>query len=429
MKGLRKTGEEFDIELSLASVLIDNNWHAAGIVRDISDRKNAEKQNKALESELQHAQKMESIGRLAGGVAHDFNNLLTVIKGNLDLTDMLNTADKSLRSSIETIRAAADRAAGLTRQLLIFTRKQVNEPSVVDLNESVLTTIKMLRRLIGENVEIKTDLTTYELFTLIDPGQLEQVIMNLTVNARDAMPEGGTITITTRKQPLTLEEAQLLGFTSAGEYLQLSLADTGTGMSEEIQAKAFDPFFTTKEVGKGTGLGLATVYSIVKQAEGKVRIESKVGFGTTISIYLKLCKKDLEQKDTLSGVVKLPRGNEKILIVEDEVEVKEIISQYLSKQGYKVSIASHGQEAMDIIKSQQIRFDLIITDLVMPEMGGFKLAREIRKQQPSAKIVFMSGYLPDTLSQDEPLEPGVNFIQKPINRMAFTQFVRRSLDN
>lgn len=425
----RKDGSEFDAEARIQYVTIGSKKVLLSIERDITERKQADEEHRRLEAQLQQAQKMEAIGRLAGGVAHDFNNLLTVIIGHIDLALMSLSPSHSLHAPLEEVLKAAERAAGLTRQLLIFSRRQVIEPRLINLNDTIRAMAKMLPRLIEENIAFNLDLCADSFPTKVDPGQIEQVIMNLVVNAKDAMPNGGTLTIRTQNLALDSKESEELRFLSTGDYLCLSVSDAGTGMSEEVKSKAFEPFFTTKEAGKGTGLGLATVYSIIEQAGGRTQIESALEVGTTVYIYLPRCQEESVGDKSLNQIVELPRGSERILLIEDEKEVRAIVKRLLTMQGYQVTDAGNGKEALSLLAEAKEPYSLIISDLVMPGMGGFELVRNVRLKQPALKVIYVSGYIPESMPKDEELVPGVNYMQKPVKRIPFVQLVRKRLDS
>ena len=389
-------------------------------LRDVTDRRQ-------LEDQFRQSQKMEAVGRLAGGVAHDFNNLLTVITSYSQLMlDDLGAADPR-RTDLEEIRKAAAGAATLTRQLLAFSRQQVLEPKVLDLNAVVAGAGKMLKRLIGEDVELATDLAADLGTVKADPGQLEQVIMNLAVNARDAMPMGGKLTIATRNTEVA-ERERLHGLVPAGRYALLAVSDSGMGMDEQTQARIFEPFFTTKEQGKGTGLGLATVYGIVKQSEGFIEVESEIGRGTTFTTYLP--RVDL-RADTEAGSTSPPaslRGTETVLVAEDAGGVRTVARQVLKRHGYVVLTAADGQSALELAAEQEGPIHLLVTDVIMPEMSGRQLADRLRELRPSLKVLFVSGYTDDAVVRHGILEPGIAFLQKPFTPESLARRVREVLD-
>ncbi len=378
-------------------------------------------EQRVLERQLRQVQKMEAIGRLAGGIAHDFNNLLMVIRGHAELLMDQPAADSDwTRSKVKQIEKAADRAAGLTRQLLAFSRMQVLQPKILDLNEVVVDMGKMLPRLIGENIELAMELSPNLARVKADPGQIEQVIMNLVVNARDAMPQGGKVLIESRSVDLDEAFARRHTPLQAGRYVMLAVSDTGTGMDSETQAHVFEPFFTTKEVGKGTGLGLATVYGVVKQSGGYVTLDSELGKGTTFRIYLPPVEASAAPAAAASHQDIATKGTGTILIAEDERGVRELAREFLSLSGYTVLEARDGLEAIAIAESHKGPIDLLITDVVMPRMGGRELAARMAELRPDTRILFMSGYAEYVPSQSEADEKS-QWLTKPFTRVALTR--------
>ena len=382
-----------------------------------------------LEEQLRQSQKMEAIGQLAGGVAHDFNNLLTVISGNTDLLLSDMPTDDPRRAALADVRAAGERAANLTRQLLAFSRKQILEPKLVDVHEVVSGIEKMLRRLIGEDVELLTDLAADPSWVKVDPGQLEQVVMNLAMNARDAMPRGGRLTIRTRnvdpKEPVDLEE-------TAGRQLRpkvaISISDAGIGISPEVKAHLFEPFFTTKGVGKGTGLGLATVFGIVKQSGGDITVESEPGKGATFTVILPSQPGPRRRGGSGASLRAVPRGTETVLVVEDEDAVRRIVKIALESAGYRVIEARNGPEALEAARTHSGEIQLVVTDVVMPKMSGRELVERIVKDHPGVRILYMSGYTDDAVVRHGIVESGVAFLQKPFTPLALARKVREVLD-
>lgn len=383
-----------------------------GILRDITEQKRAEEERKTLEGQLYQSQKMEAIGQLTGGIAHDFNNLLTIISGNAQLSLLDLREGDPLKTSIEEIRKASERAADLTRQLLAFSRKQILEMKVLDLNQVLQRLDKMLRRVIGEDIALEVIPMEPIGKVKADPGQMEQVIMNLAVNARDAMPEGGNLTIETANVELDEEYARKHIAVEPGRYVMLSVSDTGVGMTPEVKERIFEPFFTTKEMGKGTGLGLSTVYGIVKQSGGNIWVYSEPGEGTTFKIYLPQVDEPLEElKEEV--IREIPQGSETVLVVEDDETVRQLAIRILKKQGYKVLEASEGREALLLCEEFKEPIHLILTDVVMPGMSGRILAERLKEIHPEANALYMSGYTNNTILHHGVLEPGINFIQKP----------------
>lgn len=379
----------------------------------------------SLQEQLRQAQRLESVGRLASGIAHDFNNMLTAILGYSELTIQKLPPGDPLIENIEEIKKAAERSTRLTQQLLAFSRKQVLQPKVVDLNEIVLSVRKMLHSVIGADIELTTQLDTELWNTIADPGQLEQVILNLIVNARDAMPDGGRITLETSNTILDDAYASEHIVVSAGEYLLLAVTDTGDGMDSETIKYIFEPFFTTKEPDEGTGLGLATVYGIVKQSGGYIWVYSEVGSGTTFKIYLPKLQTDDVRK--VESDVTLPlHGSETILFIEDELAVREITMNFLKSLGYEVITAETEAQATAICADHPI--DLLITDVVMPRISGPKMAAALLLMYPNLKVLYISGYPNEAIVLHGILESGVDFLQKPFAPVSLAQTVREILD-
>jgi signal transduction histidine kinase/ActR/RegA family two-component response regulator len=388
----------------------------------------AEQEREALQEQLRQSQKVEAIGRLAGGVAHDFNNLLTVIKGYSQLTLAEMKAEDPFRENIEEIKKSADRASDLTRQLLAFSRRQIMEMKVLDLNTILQNLEKMLRRLIGEDIGL-TFLSGDDLRRVkVDPGQIEQVIINLSVNARDAMPKGGKLTIETANAVLDEEYARKHIAVKPGRYVMVSVSDTGMGMTPEVRERVFEPFFTTKERGRGTGLGLSTVYGIVKQSGGNIWIYSEPDRGTTFKIYLPQVDEALEELREKVETRELPRGIETVLIVEDDKEVRKLVARILENHGYKVLEASQGSEALPLSKEYKEQIHLMLADVVMPGLDGRELAERIKLLHPRMKVLYMSGYTENAITHHGILEKGMNYIQKPFTVDALTRKVREVLD-
>jgi two-component system, cell cycle sensor histidine kinase and response regulator CckA len=392
-----------------------------GVTIDITERK-------TLEEQLRQAQKMEAIGQLAGGIAHDFNNLLTAITGYSELTMRRLPAEDPLRQNIEEIKKAGERAAALTRQLLAFSRKQVLQPKVLDLNAVISELEKMLRRLIGEDIGLRTALDSELGSVKADPGQVEQIIMNLVVNARDAMPRGGKLTIETKNVYLDEDYAKNHIAAIPGPYVMLAVSDTGTGMDEQTQARIFEPFFTTKEAGKGTGLGLSTVYGIVKQSGGNIWVYSEVGRGTTFKVYLPRVDEGAQEYKRSTEAEEAIRGVETILLAEDEEMVRKLARQVLEMYGYQVLDAANGGAALLICERHTGPIHLLITDVIMPEMSGRELAGRLAQLRPEMKVLYMSGYTDNAIVHQGVLDEDANFIQKPFPTDALARKVREVLD-
>ena len=392
-----------------------------GIQRDVTERVH-------LEEQLRNAQQMEAIGRLAGGVAHDFNNILSIIMGHGELLLATAGADERTRSGLEQIHRAADRAASLTQQLLAFGRKQVLQPKVLDLNEAVADVQKMLSRVIGEDIELVAVLQPSLLAVKADPGQIEQVLMNLAVNARDAMPQGGNLTMETANVELSEEQGRGLDL-RAGRYVMLKVTDTGHGMDAATLSHIFEPFFTTKPVGKGTGLGLATVYGIVKQSGGSIQVESDAGRGTSFRIYLPAEETSVHARQQKTASPAAEGGSETILIAEDEPDLRELTRIFLEGYGYRVLEASSAEKAIQTAETSAEPIHLLLTDVIMPGMSGRQLAEKILKKRPQTKIVYMTGYTDDMVVQHKVLEPGVQLLQKPFTKVELAMKVRSTLDS
>ena len=387
-------------------------------------------ERKRLEQQFIEAQKMEVIGQLAAGVAHDFNNILGVIIGYSDLVRMELDPDGPAQKYVEEIRQAAERAAGLTRQLLIFSRKQTVQPVVLDLNEVVNDMEKMLRRLVDDNI-VLTLLPGKEIGRMkADPGQVGQVLMNLVVNARDAMPNGGKLLVETHNATLDENYARMHQDVTVGDYVMLAVSDTGIGMTDEVKAHLFEAFFTTKPIGKGTGLGLSTCHTIVKQCGGHIGVYSEPGNGTTFKVYFPKVHQPL---DTVAKPVQTgapPRGTETVLLVEDEPSVRHLARSVLEAQGYHVLQANNGQEGLQVAREHKgpaIR--LVITDVVMPQMGGKMMAGWLKTIHPKIKILFTSGYTDEAIAQHGALEADVAFLQKPYTPTTLVRKMRKLLDN
>jgi PAS domain S-box-containing protein len=385
-------------------------------------------QERVIAEQLRQAQKLESVGRLAGGIAHDFNNMLTAINGYSELI-LRRLSDKDpLRGNIEEIKKAGERSAVLTHQLLAFSRRQVLRTKVIGINQVVTETSAMLQRLIGEDIRLNLRLDPKLGHVEVDPGQLTQVIMNLAVNARDAMPEGGVLTIKTSNVYLNEEYAARHVPTQPGSYVMLAFRDTGMGMDDETQQHIFEPFFTTKEVGKGTGLGLATVYGIVKQSGGYIWVDSDLGKGTIFRIYLPRIDEKVLSSEENGAPERIPKGNETILLVEDEETVRNLSRQILEACGYKVIEADNGRDALSICLQQDCKIDLLITDVVMPKMSGRQLVERLAILRPEITVLYMSGYTDDAVVRQGAIETDANFIQKPFTFNTLTDKVRELLD-
>jgi PAS domain S-box-containing protein len=424
----KKDGTIIDVEITSHQLLFDERNAGVVLASDITERKRAEDALYATEEQLRQSQKMEAVGKLAGGVAHDFNNLLTAISGHSELSLRRLGADDPLRRNVEVIKSASDRAASLTRQLLAFSRKQVLQPKVLDLNDVVVDTNKLLRRLIGEDIDLLTVLEPSLGKIKADPGQIGQVLMNLSVNARDAMPRCGKLTIETSNIYVDEEYARRHVSVTPGWYVMLAVSDTGCGMDDATQKRIFEPFFTTKEVGKGTGLGLSTVYGIIKQSGGNVWVYSEVGRGTTFKIYLPRTDKIAENLEVSNGYDDAPAGTETVLLVEDEEIVRDMTHEILRMSGYHVLESSHGSEALAVCEQHRGPIHLMLTDVVMPHMSGRELAERLMPLRPEMRVLYMSGYTDDAIVHHGVLDEGMAFIEKPFTPNALARKVRESLD-
>ncbi|MCB9422285.1 MAG: PAS domain S-box protein [Ardenticatenaceae bacterium] len=425
----RKDGTSLDVEyISTPIREADQIIGMVMVVKDITERKRAAERQGMLEEQLRQAQKMESIGRLAGGVAHDFNNQLTIIKLYSDLIRSAMAKDDPLLSKLEQIRQASDHAAGLTGQLLAFSRKQILQPVTLNLNQKVAQLQKMLSRLIGEDILLSTNLAPDLWSVTADPGQIEQIIMNLIVNARDAMPTGGMVTIETANRVVdeVMNEAHF--DIPPGPCVMLAITDTGHGMDEATRRQIFEPFFTTKPAGRGTGLGLATVYGIVKQSGGAIFVYSEPGQGSTFKIYLPAGSTVVQEEFADQEEVDLPLGDETILLVEDDETLRELVRDTLEEFGYTVLESVDVGEALTLAEQNLSRIDLLLTDVVMPQMSGRELADQIVAQRSEIKVVFMSGYMDDAVVRHGLLAAKVNFLPKPFTRSELTSKVRAVLD-
>jgi len=416
---LKKDGNIILVDITSSPMVIDDKNCIVGFFRDVTKRNH-------LEEQFRQAQKLEAVGQLAGGIAHDFNNMLTIILGHCDLMKEDIPENDPLLESLVQIRSSGEKAASLTRQLLAYSRKQKLNPIVLNLNEIILNLEKMLQRLIGENIQLQTNLTGDLGLTKADAGQIEQIIMNLAVNARDAMPDGGKLIIETENVFLDEEYAKNHIGAAPGHYVMLAMTDTGHGMDEKTRARIFEPFFTTKELGRGTGLGLSTVYGIVKQSGGGIWVYSEPERGTIFKIYLP------SAEDAVRTVEKKKRvtvgGNESILVVEDDPAIRRLMERVLKMLGYTPTIASDGEEAIKIVSENRLMPDLLITDIIMPGMTGILLAERLKEAMPELKVLFMSGYSYGSIGNYETLKEDMNFIEKPFNRDELSEKIREVLD-
>jgi nitrogen-specific signal transduction histidine kinase/CheY-like chemotaxis protein len=388
---------------------------------DISERKK-------LEEQLFHAQKMEAVGQLAGGIAHDFNNILSAIIGYGSILQMRIMQDDPIRHNVDQILASADRAANLTESLLSFSRKQIINPKPIKLNELVEKTRNFLSRLIGEDIELKTVLSELDPTVLADAGQIEQVLMNLATNARDVMPDGGTLFLETGRVELDEAFVREHPYGKPGAYVLLSMTDSGCGMDEQTRARIFEPFFTTKEQGKGTGLGLAIVYGIIKQHRGYIHVYSEKGRGTTFKIYLPAIQDEAENKKEAPQEQEIIGGAETILVAEDDATVRKLVTTVLRSFGYTVIEAADGAEAVRQFSAQAGSIDLVLTDTIMPKMNGREAYGEMRKIRPDVPALFTSGYSKEVLRKKSVIDDDPDFILKPVTPRELLKRVREALD-
>ncbi len=417
----RRRSDGVDIEIEVSVNYIPDEDCFIAFYRELTEKKR-------LEEQFRQSQKMESVGRLAGGVAHDFNNILTAIIGNAELTRMSLSPADPIYPDIVEIGKAAERAANLTRQLLAFSRKQIISPKVLNLNDLILDMDRMFRRIIGEHIEYRNLVYPGLHPVSMDPGQVEQVLTNLVVNSRDAMPKGGTLTIETANVYLEAEYTRTHPDTAPGDYVMLAVSDTGTGMDKTVRAHLFEPFFTTKPQGKGTGLGLSTCYGIVKQNRGAIAVSSEPGWGTTMKVFLPALPDAAIQRTAEGERVPACRGMETILVVEDEPAVRAMIVRILEERGYTVLTAGDGREALEVSTLHSGDIHALITDIIMPRMGGKDLSAKITARRPAIKALFMSGYTDNSIVHHGVLAPGVEFIQKPFSPLALAKKVREMLD-
>jgi PAS domain S-box-containing protein len=421
----RRDGTEFPVEISLSSIELEGETIATAAIRDISERAESERE-KAMQEQLDRSRRLESVGQLAGGIAHDFNNILGVIMNYAEFVGEELGAGSKAREDVEEIRRAAERAAALTRQLLIFSRREVVKPELLDLRELFADLENLLRRALGERVELQVhfadDLRTVE----ADPSQIEQVLVNLAVNARDAMPEGGRLVIEAENVELDGEYTYMHPDTEAGHYIRLKVSDTGLGMDKETIERVFEPFFTTKS--EGTGLGLATVYGIVTAAGGRIDLYSEPEMGTTVKIHFPTTTREPTESQESDAVDSVGRG-EVVLVVEDEPDVRRMAERILTKGGYSVIGTSQGAEGVEICQSGNQQVDLLLTDVIMPEMLGTELVEKIRSLRPEMRVIYMSGYSHEVLAPQALTQNDISaFIEKPFSAQALRATVRELLD-
>ncbi len=423
-----RSGSELTVESRAVPVRFPDGFGILSTSRDISERKRAEAEQRRLEEQLRQASKMEAVGRLAGGVAHDFNNLLTGIRGFTDILLSGVSEHDAAHADLVEIQRATQRAAALTGQLLAFSRKQVVAPVVVDLNQLLSGAMRIVERLIGEDVQVLFKPGKGMRAVRVDPSGMEQVLINLAVNARDAMPQGGLLSIETAMAEL--DAAFCKGHLDArpGQHVLLSVRDTGLGMSAGVLSRLFEPFFTTKGPGRGTGLGLSIIYGIVQQGGGFVHVESDVGQGSTFRIYLPAVQ-DEPVVHVAQSEPELPRGSETILLVEDEVLVRSLVSKFLNGHGYRVLSAARGSEALQLASEHGARIDLLLSDVILPNMNGRQIYEKLTETMPDLRVLFMSGYTENIIAPHGVLEAGFYFVQKPFSLKELARKVREALGN
>ena len=426
--GIRKNGEEYPLRLEARTIPYRGKKVRSVEFRDITEYKQYEAEHELLQKQLIQAQKMESIGRLAGGVAHDFNNMLGIILGYTELILEQIDDQQPYYFALNEIQQAARRSTELTRQLLAFARKQTVAPKVVNLNSIIQNTLTLLRRLIGEDIELEW-LPAPDLgVTRIDPSQIDQILTNLCVNARDAIGNTGKVIIETHNRSFDEDYCAVHHDAAPGDYIMLAVSDTGCGMSPEIMSNLFEPFFTTKEMGKGTGLGLAMIYGVVKQNRGFLNVYSEPGKGSTFRVYLPRYNDEQQQLVRQPSDNPVTQGLETILLVEDEPMILTMTTAMLERLGYMVLPAGTPSKAIQLVREYSDTIHLLITDVIMPEMNGRELVKQVVQFQPDLKCLFMSGYTANVIAQHGVLEEGVNFIQKPFSHRELAAKVREVLD-
>jgi len=443
LAGRRRDGSEFPAEISLSVISTDKGMLYSAAVRDVSERieaqaererLRADAQRERLESRLHQSQRLESLGQLAGGVAHDFNNLLgailnyaTFVADELDSRAESDASLVTMRDDVAQIRRCAERGAELTRQLLTFGRREIVQPQILNINDVVRSVQQLLRRTIGEHVELSTVLSPNVEPVTVDPGQLEQVLVNLAINARDAMASGGTLIIDTQMVDVDEVYAQRHPGMSPGRFTQLRVNDNGVGMTADVIEHAFEPFFTTKPKGEGTGLGLATVYGILSQAGGFVNVYSEVGRGTTVQTLWPVTTSEVSA-DLGGPPVAFDGGGESVLVVEDEAAMRDVTSRILTSHGYQVVVAASGHEALAMVSDSNLHVDVLLTDVIMPQMLGKEVAERLTAMRPALRTLFMSGYAQPILASQGTLDPGVALLEKPFTTEGLLAKVRQVLD-
>ena len=428
---ITKSGKKIIVELHKSRTTYKNEQVLLIIARDITKRKQAEDEKRIVQEQLFQSQKMEVVGKLTGGIAHDFNNLLTAINGYADLALKKLNNNSDVFSDIKVIKDCGERAARLTKQLLGFSRKQIAEKRNIDLNKTITELEKMLKRLIGNEIILQTNFQNTSCMIYADKSQIEQVLVNLIVNARDAIEDHGKIIISTKKELLSEEFIKQHDLDASNKYILISILDTGIGMNNDIMGKIFEPFFTTKEIGKGTGLGLSTVFGIVKQNDGVILVESEESKYSEFKIYLPQTNTEIkeEEVDAVRDPENLPKGNELLLLVDDEDSIRNFLSEILEEQGYKVIEASNGKEGLRKFKDTKDKIHLLISDITMPSMSGPELVNKLREFQPDIKTLFISGNVDNDFIKEQISNSNVSFLQKPFTFDSIILKIREILDN
>ncbi|MDP8267172.1 MAG: response regulator, partial [Candidatus Tenebribacter davisii] len=426
---ISKSKQEIIVELHKSKIDFNNEKVLLIIARDITKRKQVEDEKRSVQEQLFQSQKMEIVGKLAGGIAHDFNNLLTAINGYSDLALKKLDSNNKVYNDIKVIKDCGDRAARLTKQLLGFSRKQVTEKINIDINQTITELDKMLKRLIGDEISLETDFHENTCMVYADKSQIEQVLVNLVVNARDAIEKHGKILISTSIEDMDSDFRERHNLADNQEYILISVNDSGSGMSKKIQEKIFEPFFTTKEVGKGTGLGLSTVFGIVKQNEGTILVESEEGKGSEFKIYLPRIAAQAKKEKVVEQDLDFQKpGNETILLVDDEDSIRDFLTEILEEKGYKVIQASNGLQGLNKFKNTNDKIDLLISDITMPKMSGPELLDELRQLQPNIKAIFISGNVDDNFIKEQTAKSNISFLHKPFTYESIISIIRKTLD-
>jgi signal transduction histidine kinase len=424
----RSDGSVYPVEVHLQLVEHEKERMFLAVIIDITERARAEEEKRKLQAQLLHSQKMEAVGQLAGGIAHDFNNILTAIIGYGNVALMSMEEDHPVRSSIDQMLSAADRAATLTQSLLAFSRRQIINPRAVSAGGIIERVQKLLHRIIGEDIELTTAFTAEDATVLVDAGQIEQVLINLCANARDAMPDGGHLAIETSLATIGEDYIRAHGYGKVGDYVLITVTDDGQGIDEQTRQRIFEPFFTTKEVGKGTGLGLAMAYGIVKQHSGYINVDSQPGRGTTFRIYLPRHRMAVSTAAASEPAPPPRGGTETVLLAEDDAQLRKLARSVLVDFGYTVIESSDGADAIEKFREHRDRVQIIVVDVVMPKKNGREVYEAARQIKPGVKVLFMSGYPSNVIASKGVLEPGITLLSKPLAPQDLLRAVRTALD-